>query len=801
MRRTLLFSAIFLAGVLAQHQAGEWKNYTSLINPVDIVFSPGGNIHAATEGGILSVDTDTGNLSFLTDENGLENLDISSLAVTDNDIFLLGGNTPEGTLQIYSPAEGMIRHYLHLELTHITKIIITQDRIFASYRKGNEWGVAEFIFDDTGLPEYRDMYRNFPVTVTEIRDIAADGEFLYIVYPQGVIRGQLNEVLNFPDTWEVVFSGTDCRAIALEDDSVFVASQSGVHRIAGTGTILFIPFTEETVVEMQMIPGENRLALLTGDRYREYDMNTATLQFEFSLLPGLRFSCMALSGSQAAFGLKNHGIRLLDRSTGSFTDHIPNTLMSNRFHAITVMPDGTVLAHVSDPAGVNDEDRLAGVLILKDGVARHIIASESAETFSLDEPADNNFTAVELDWKMGGLGTGGISWTDDGYILFGNSGVFPGDPQRNGGVILIDPQSLEMSVIDTTDGVIDGQNGIVDNNSALGYMAIHRVKKDRQGNDWVVNPYSEKYNHPAAIRLTDGSWGHVEAPDEESYLPQSVTFDGRDRAWFGFRKYYGFSTGGVKVVNPLRTLTDETDDIWYPVSFTDSPPGNNVWDLTFDGLGFLWILTGGGIQGYQVYDMGAAFTLSPIFPTDYYTYLPLQKGDKIITDGQNNKWIITRHSGVKVILENTSLWPDDEGFTHHNSGLLSDVVYDAAVDEERGIIYFATDKGISALKMNVTGPVSAKADPPRFSPNPFIPSRSEVVIIEGCIPGSDIFIMTLDGHVVRKLMAEYSDLPSSQARWDGMKDNGRPAPTGIYLVAVYHPDGGKAVGKLALIRE
>ena len=74
-----------------------------------------------------------------------------------------------------------------------------------------------------------------------------------------------------------------------------------------------------------------------------------------------------------------------------------------------------------------------------------------------------------------------------------------------------------------------------------------------------------------------------------------------------------------------------------------------------------------------------------------------QKGDKIRVDSQNNAWITTRHSGVRVIKNNATLWPDGNGFLESNSPLLSDMVYDIIFDNQNGKVYLATKNGISIL--------------------------------------------------------------------------------------------------------
>ena len=85
-------------------------------------------------------------------------------------------------------------------------------------------------------------------------------------------------------------------------------------------------------------------------------------------------------------------------------------------------------------------------------------------------------------------------------------------------------------------------------------------------------------------------------------------------------------------------------------------------------------------------------------PIDILPQVSYTKGNRIKVDSQNNKWITT-HQGVWVIEESMAFWPSEEGLHTENSGLLSDIVYDVAFDNDKGLAYLATDKGISILQI------------------------------------------------------------------------------------------------------
>ena len=139
-----------------------------------------------------------------------------------------------------------------------------------------------------------------------------------------------------------------------------------------------------------------------------------------------------------------------------------------------------------------------------------------------------------------------------------------------------------------------------------------------------------------------------------------------------------------------------------------------------EGQDILWIMGSSGIQGYLV----SGTNLLAIYPQNFYGNLGFTEGDKLKIDSQNNVWIITQHSGVRIIKSNTEQWPDENGFTSSNSGLLSNTVYDVAFDNSSGRVYFATKSGINILKAPFALDDSNNSkDEISISPNPiFLPS-------------------------------------------------------------------------------
>ncbi|NOZ09295.1 MAG: hypothetical protein GXO91_10560, partial [FCB group bacterium] len=799
-----------------------WKSYTSLLSPTAIFYASNGHIYASTQGGILDLELSGNTFDFITDEDGLDYLDLKSLSATAADTLWVGGNMPRGTLQVYSADKGLLTDIDHLDIDIIHKILPSYPKAYAVYQDAQEWGLLEFLINDRGLPEFQDHFHSFPQQIDEILDVDLGPDSIYIVIQNGVLAADKSSILNFSTSWHYAYQDDAgyAQQVAVDGDIYLITKNRVYVKNPGGAWDLDNPLISHwfgRVLDVELSAVNNRLGLLAIriendtniSAYFEYDLQ-GNLLFEFDVPIETEFTCMSRYENEIAFGLKNHGIMRVDVSDPGmpvWQINVPNTLMFNTFHALTVTAQGDLAGIGNESGWMGDHSRNIGGFVYRNGIWDHFIPADWSYGYPPTGLPDDNFHATVLNYLGGAKQPWSIVESNQGNLLFSNDGIVPSEPGVRGGVIEVNPETWDFFVYDTTDGLLDGLAGVYNHSWNSRYLSINQINKDRQGNVWVLNPYSEVYNHIAAVQLPDGqTWTHVPAMDEISYLPQEVAFDSHSRAWFGFLQFETmttdepFSSGGLKVFSYFFDLQNTANNTWNGVDFEVDPPGVNVYSLTFDKQDLLWILTNGGVQGYSVGFSGNRFSLTPVFPLNFFAYIPFNAGDKIRVDAQNNKWITTQHSGVRVIRENTTFWPDEEGFTAENSGLLSDIVYDIAFDDEAGLAYLSTAKGISSIRLPYQAVPDNESDL-KLSPNPFRIPADDYVVIRGCRPGSVIKIMTLTGKVVVELSAENSGLETSQAEWNGRNSRGELVGSGVYLVTSSHPEGNKAVGKLAVIRQ
>ena len=180
---------------------------------------------------------------------------------------------------------------------------------------------------------------------------------------------------------------------------------------------------------------------------------------------------------------------------------------------------------------------------------------------------------------------------------------------------------------------------------------------------------------------------------------------------------------------------------------------------------------------------------------DFFNNLPFSEGDKVRVDAQNNVWIITSHSGVRVIKNDLSFWPDQFGVTTSNSDILSNNVKDVTFDNDNGLAFLATDNGVSILEIPFQN--NKKNSEVGVSPNPFIVGQHDNFLIEDMYAGSIIKIMTISGEVLKKIELPYNE---NRINWDGRQKNGDYIDSGVYFLVVENNKHGNGITKIAVIR-
>jgi hypothetical protein len=503
------------------------------------------------------------------------------------------------------------------------------------------------------------------------------------------------------------------------------------------------------------------------------------------------YNSMDRWGSLIVLSATNHGVTIINREDNSVKLYIPNSIITNEISALHLDDNGDLYGVGREGGFVKKGSRITNFYAFSKG-------------YSYPNRGDG-YNAVKLNYHIGDYFPTAITTINSGNFIFNIYGRKLDVENNSGAVLEVNSNNWSYTLYGDENNIFDGTNGIVDDNSGGLYAQVPQIKKDNNGNSWCVNAFSENFNQPFAIMDNIGEWHHITAPDTDSYLPLDLDFSQNGDVWVAFIRHNNLdgtlvSSGGIKILDYKNTISDSSDDEWHELVSPDILPGGSnqdVYSLIFsetEGQEILWVMTANGVQGYIV----NGYNLTPIYPQTFYGNIGITKGDRLKVDPQNNVWVITKHSGVKVIRANTERWPTEEGFTIENSPILSNIVYDVAFSKS-GEAYLATHEGISIVHTPFgIEPSDYNTNEILVSPNPVKISESDGVSFFSIPAGSTVKVMTLDGRVVKSFKLAYNE--SAVNHWNCKLNNGDFLTSGIYYVVSTHPQSGNFVGKFAVIR-
>ncbi len=330
---------------------------------------------------------------------------------------------------------------------------------------------------------------------------------------------------------------------------------------------------------------------------------------------------------------------------------------------------------------------------------------------------------------------------------------------------------------------------------AVGWTGVASVDFDLQGILWCTNSYTSEAIHAldrngtfydfnfSPTISTDAKIGDILAANNGLIWAPII---GRGLLVLNYNKTPG-------------TYTDDNFKILTNTAGNGKLSSNDVICMEEDLDGEVWVGTAQGLSIF--YNPDAIFSEENF---DSEQILIEQDGNvqilletEIINcieiDGSNRKWIGTQNSGVYLF--------SDDGleqiyhFTEQNSPLLSNTVYDIAINHENGEVFFATQNGLIGYFSTATN-FDPEMSNVRVFPNPVRPDYEGNITIDGLAYNTDVKITDIQGNILFETESE-----GGRAIWNGLKyDGGKPA-TGVYLVYVTTTDGSADdVKKLTIIR-
>ena len=330
---------------------------------------------------------------------------------------------------------------------------------------------------------------------------------------------------------------------------------------------------------------------------------------------------------------------------------------------------------------------------------------------------------------------------------------------------------------------------------------------DKQGNAWCFN--SQAPERSILKYSNTGKWSAVNMPElmklnDGGFMGKSIgemknpIWDSRGLMWFVNDHWANPSLYSYNIdTNKLTTYSNfvNQDRVQYNLY--------NVKCLAEDRDGNIWIGTKLGLFYLTAEDIASGNTsylnqykVSRNNGTNQADYLMANIDiNDIEVDAANRKWIGTSGSGVYLISADNDT--QEQHFTADNSGLLSDDILSIAIDDEKGEVFFGTQKGLCSYVSKITRTNEEMTKDNVWAyPNPVRRDYTGPITITGLTYDADVKICSVNGTLVnegRSMGGAYI--------WDGCDFNGEKVVSGIYMVQTATKSGGSGtVCKIAIIK-
>ena len=337
----------------------------------------------------------------------------------------------------------------------------------------------------------------------------------------------------------------------------------------------------------------------------------------------------------------------------------------------------------------------------------------------------------------------------------------------------------------------------------VNYSVVTGTRYDASGNLWLFN-----MGNDCVLCLTaSGEWKSFPQKylsKDATYRLKSLFFDSRGFLWFvndnwqdPIVGFFDVNSGEIRVINNFTNIDGTT-----------ILERKNIFSVTEDRENNIWVGSEVGCFYITPDDVNAMYSNpenANVHPTKHT--VPRNDGTNLADyllsnvficdikiDRANRKWFATSN-GVYLISSdnNTQL----AHFTMDNSPLPDNEVKSIAIDENTGMVYFATLKGLCSYQSDVTKTYGNLTDDNVYAyPNPVTPDFTGDITVTGLTEGAQIKILTTSG----QLVSEGTSISGSY-RWNGCDRNGKKVASGVYMVNVATAGGECGiVTKISIVR-
>ncbi|MDA0874712.1 MAG: regulator [Bacteroidetes bacterium] len=775
----LLMSCLSVVVPASAQGLQDWTAHTSFGQANDLMVT-GTHTWVATDGGIYSVEHANGAMTRMTVADGLSNVRASALAA-DATRGVIWVGYDDGLLDRIDASSGTVRTYRDIARADqypsrgINRIRVLGDSVLVA----TQFGVVIF---DPARNEVRDSFDRFdtlPVGM-EVNDVLVESEVfgvatIWVATDAGIAHASLDgRNLKDPGSWMAESgSGLQIRealSLGALGGEMYVGTDNDLYRRTGPGLFSALFVTNRAV---------NRLAMAPD-----------------ALVGSATFTVIVVrdDGSRGAYSIDGYGF--------------PSAVDRGPAGELWVADGRSGVMRIPFPA-VGESQVSPLEVFLPSGPAdgtfsRLSVSDEGQVWLSGVNAAGTGFYRLDREGEW-------TTWSSGATTELAGKGAFvhihaSADESgwagsEGGGVARVEPDGT-VTLFGTGNSSLRPATGTSD------FIIVGGLHEDNQGNMWVSTRGSSQ---PLHVRMADGDWTGFSPLVGQGLVSSSTAYgrlfvDSFDQKWIVIHREEDFRTRKGLMVLETGIPENPSDDVFRYFD-TRGGSGQGLPSVSLNAVmedrdGLVWLGT----------DSGPAFFINtgivardgsarPIWPQwanrELGTFMlfglaihdmAVDPAGRIWFATDNGAWLVESAEGGYALVEH---------FTTDNSPLFSDVVLAVAVNDATGEVFFSTDRGLVSYASDAIAPREEAGNLVVF-PNPVRISDGQIpsVYVEGLMPAADIRIVTVAGHLVRRLESR-----GGRIRWDARDEEGRLVDSGVYLViAVGRNDEGTSVGKLVVIR-
>lgn len=330
------------------------------------------------------------------------------------------------------------------------------------------------------------------------------------------------------------------------------------------------------------------------------------------------------------------------------------------------------------------------------------------------------------------------------------------------------------------------------------------LKYDAEGNLWILCGVAEK---GISIYTKEKKWISISHKDfNEKYTLRGTFFDQRGWMWCFSPNW---STPGLYVLDYNGTLENTADDRTAYISTFYNQDGekkevSQIYCAIEDKEGTIWIGTDDGPwiinNPVNILDAQSGSTIIT------HTKVPRNDGtnfaDYLLTgttvislavDGANRKWVGTEKNGVFLLSADGT--EEIHHFTTQNSPLPSDEVQSIYINDETGLVYIGTNKGLVSYQSDATQAENSFSENlVQAYPNPVRPDYQGYISITGLMANSQVKITDSYGNLIHEGVST-----GGMFTWNGQNSKGKRVASGVYHVLATDENGKEGIATKIIV--